>query len=111
MGTLTDLVRALDAGSRHMELASTLPTGRRVRIAARSCRFEGTLVWTTTSTPTSTQNPRPTRQPHARWYAVSEPSTAWESGRHRSRSAHDGTRGWHRPDLHRHTVRTMWSDS
>lgn len=43
---LPDLVRALDAGSRHLELAFTLPTGSRLQIAARSCRFEGTLVWT-----------------------------------------------------------------
>lgn len=42
---LPDLVRTLDAGSRRLELAFTLPTGSRLRIAARSCRFEGTLVW------------------------------------------------------------------
>lgn len=45
--TLPDLVRALDAGSRRLELAFILPTGSRLQIAARSCRFEGTLVWTT----------------------------------------------------------------
>jgi hypothetical protein len=43
---LPDLVRAMDAGSRRLELGFTLPTGSRLRIAARSCRFEGSLVWT-----------------------------------------------------------------
>lgn len=43
---LPGLVRALDAGSRRLELAFTLPTGSRLQIAARTCRFEGTLVWT-----------------------------------------------------------------
>lgn len=43
---LPELVLALDAGSRRLELAFTLRSGNRLRIAARSCQFEGTLVWT-----------------------------------------------------------------
>lgn len=43
---LPDLVRALESGSRLIELAFTLPSGRRLRIRARTCSFEGTLVWT-----------------------------------------------------------------
>lgn len=54
---LPDLVRALDAGSRRLELAFTLPTGSRLRIAARSCRFEGTLVWSTDLRPADGADP------------------------------------------------------
>lgn len=43
---LVDLVRALDAGSRLVDLAFTLPSGSRLRVEARTCRFEGTLGWT-----------------------------------------------------------------
>ncbi len=42
---LPDLVRALVAGSRLVDLSFTLPSGSRLRVQARTCRFEGTLVW------------------------------------------------------------------
>lgn len=46
-GELPELVQVLEAGSRPVELAFTLPSGSRLRIRARTCRFEGSLVWTT----------------------------------------------------------------
>lgn len=55
---LPDLVRSLDAGSRRLELAFTLPTGSRLQVAARSCQFEGTLVWSTHLSPREGADPR-----------------------------------------------------
>lgn len=39
------LARTFDRGSRAIDLSFRLPTGGTVRIEARSCAFEGTLVW------------------------------------------------------------------
>lgn len=43
---LPDLVHALDSGSRLVELAIRLPSGTTARLRARSCRYQGTIVWT-----------------------------------------------------------------
>lgn len=50
---LPDLVRALDSGSRLVELAFRLPSGTTVMLRARSCRYESTTVWTSRSQTTT----------------------------------------------------------
>jgi len=44
---LAELVRIMEAGSRLVELAFRLPSGSRLQVTARTCRFEGSLVWST----------------------------------------------------------------
>ena len=43
---LQHLVLALDSGSRLVDLPFRLPSGTTVRLQARSCRYRGTIVWT-----------------------------------------------------------------
>lgn len=40
-----ELAAALDAGSRLVEFTFTLPSGSRLRVEARTCRFEGGITW------------------------------------------------------------------
>jgi hypothetical protein len=43
---LPDLVHALDTSSRVVDLAFRLPSGATLQVRARTCRYEGSLVWT-----------------------------------------------------------------
>lgn len=44
--TLPGLVTSMASGARLVDLSFTLPSGSGIDVRARTCRFEGTIVWT-----------------------------------------------------------------